>query len=52
METTKMSLESQLKGETTKLIKMEKEFDRVKIDRIKFETKAQAIEAELLVSFF
>lgn len=47
-----MSLEAQLKGETTKFNKLEKEFDRIKVDRIKFETKAQAIEAELSVSFF
>lgn len=51
METTKMSLEALLKGEATKFSKLEKEFDRIKIDRIKFETKAQAIEAELSVIF-
>jgi hypothetical protein len=28
---------------------MEKELDRIKVERIKFETKAQAVEAELAV---
>lgn len=46
-----MSLDAQLKGEATKLSKMEKELDRVKVERLKFETKAQAIEAELTVNF-
>lgn len=45
-----MSLDAQLKGEATKFSKMEKELDRIKVDRLKFETKAQAIEAELAVN--
>lgn len=51
METTKTSFEMQLKGEMIKLVKMEKELDKIKLDRTKWETKAQAIEAELSVSF-
>lgn len=50
LETTKASLELQVKGETNKLNKMEKELDRIKVERIRFETKAQAVEAELAVS--
>lgn len=49
METTKMSFEYQVKGEKDKLTKMEKEFDKVKLERVKWETKAQSIEAELNV---
>lgn len=51
LETTKMSLEAQVKNETNKYNKVEKELDKVKTERAKSETKAQAIEAELLVSF-
>jgi hypothetical protein len=50
METTKMSLDLQLKGEKTKVTKIEKELDKIKIDKAKWETKAQAVEAELAVS--
>lgn len=44
-----MSLEYQLKGEKDKLVKKEKEFDKLKTERVKWETKAQAVEAELNV---
>jgi hypothetical protein len=47
-----MSLEAQLKSETNKFNKTEKELDKIKTEKAKFETKAQAIEAELSVSFF
>lgn len=50
METTKMSIEYQLKGEKDKLAKLEKEVDKIKTERAKWETKAQAVEAELNVS--
>lgn len=50
METSKISLEFQLKGEKDKLSKRDKEFDKLKTERAKFETKAQAFEAELNVS--
>lgn len=50
METTKSSFELQLKSEATKALKLEKELDKVKIERAKWETKAQAIETELSVS--
>lgn len=46
-----MSLEAQLKNETNKFNKIEKELDKLKTEKAKFETKAQAIEAELAVSF-
>lgn len=49
METTKMSLEYQVKHEKDKLTKMEKELDKVKLERTKLETKSQSIEAELNV---
>lgn len=52
LETTKISLDAQVKNEANKLSKMEKELDRIKVDRIKFETKAQAMEAELAVIYF
>lgn len=51
LETTKMSLEAQVKNEANKYGKIEKELDKVKTEKAKFETKAQAIEAELSVSF-
>lgn len=44
-----MSLEYQVKGEKDKLTKLEKELDKVKVERAKWETKAQSIEAELNV---
>lgn len=50
METTKMSFELQVKGEKDKSTKMEKEFEKLKIDKAKWETKAQAVEAELSVN--
>lgn len=52
METTKISYEYQVKGEKDKLTKVEKELDKIKTERAKWETKAQAVEAELNVRFF
>lgn len=49
METTKISFEYQVKGEKDKLVKMEKELDKLKTERAKWETKTQAVEAELSV---
>jgi hypothetical protein len=49
METSKISCEYQVKGEKDKLAKMEKELDKIKTERAKWETKAQAVEAELNV---
>lgn len=49
METTKMSFEYQVKGEKDKLTKMEKELDKVKVERAKWETKSLSIETELNV---
>lgn len=45
-----MSLEFQLKSEKDKLVKKEKEMEKVKTERGKWETKLQALEAELNVS--
>jgi hypothetical protein len=50
LETTKASFELQLKGEKSKFTKVEKELDKIKLEKTKWETKAQAIEAELSVS--
>jgi hypothetical protein len=49
METTKMSFEYQVKSEKDKYVKIEKELDKLKTERAKWETKAQAVEAELSV---
>lgn len=49
METSKMSHEFQVKHEKDKLVKMEKELDKIKTEKAKWETKAQAVEAELNV---
>ena len=49
METTKMSLEYQLKAEKDKIAKKDKEVEKIKTERLKFETKVQAVEAELNV---
>lgn len=49
METTKMSLEFQLKGEKDKLVKKDKEMEKLKTERTKWETQVQAVEAELNV---
>lgn len=49
LKTTKMSLEVQVKNETNKCSKIEKEFERIKTERAKFEAKAQAIEVEFSV---
>jgi len=51
METTKISVEYQVKAEKDKAIKLEKELDKLKTERAKWETKANSIEAELAVSF-
>lgn len=51
METSKISWEYQLKAEKDKLTKKDKELDKLKTERAKWETKSQAIEAELNVSF-
>lgn len=45
-----MSFELQLKAEKDKLVKKDKELDKMKTEKAKWETKAQAIEAELGVS--
>lgn len=45
-----MSLEYQLKAEKDKLTKKDKEVDKIKSERVKWETKVQSIEAELDVS--
>ena len=50
METTKMSLDFQLKAEKDKLTKKDKELDKLKTERTKWETKTQAAEDELNVS--
>lgn len=50
LETTKISLEAQVKNEATKYKRIEKENDKIKTEKAKFETKAQAMEAELAVS--
>ena len=50
METTKMSCQYQVKSEKDKLVKVEKELDKLKTERAKWETKAQSMEAELKVS--
>lgn len=47
-----MSFEFQIKGEKEKLAKKEKEVDKLKTERAKLETKAQAVEAELNVRNF
>lgn len=52
METSKISWEYQLKAEKDKLTKKEKELEKLKTERTKWETKAQAVEDELSVSFF
>lgn len=50
METLKISLEFQLRGEKDKVTKKEKELDKLKTEKAKWETKAQSVEAELIVS--
>lgn len=50
METTKMSLDFQLKAEKDKLTKKDKELEKLKTERVKWETKAQTAETELNVS--
>lgn len=50
METTKLSSEYQLKAEKDKFTKLEKDLDKLKTERAKWETKASAAEAELNVS--
>lgn len=45
-----MSLEYQLKAEKDKLTKKDKEVEKIKTERVKWETKAQSIEVELDVS--
>lgn len=45
-----MSFEFQIKGEKDKLTKKEKELEKLKTERTKWETKAQSVEAELNVS--
>lgn len=45
-----MSLEYQLKAEKDKLTKKDKDVEKVKTERVKWETKVQSIEAELDVS--
>lgn len=52
METTKMSFEYQVKSEKDKFVKIEKEMDKIKTEKAKWETKAQAVEAELAVRLF
>lgn len=52
METSKISWEYQLKAEKDKLTKKEKELEKLKTERTKWETKAQAVEDELNVNFF
>jgi hypothetical protein len=44
-----MSFEYQVKSEKDKYVKIEKELDKLKTERAKWETKAQAVEAELSV---
>lgn len=44
-----MSLEYQLKAEKDKIAKKDKEVEKIKTERLKFETKVQAVEAELNV---
>lgn len=50
METTRISLDFQIKAEKDKLTKKEKELDKLKTERAKWETKTQAAEDELNVS--
>lgn len=50
MENTKATFEKQVKVEKDKLNKLERDFEKCKIDKAKWETKSQAIEAELSVS--
>jgi hypothetical protein len=50
METTKLSFEFQIKGEKDKFVKKEAELERLKSERLKWETRAQAVEAELNVN--
>lgn len=45
-----MSLDYQVKHEKDIVVKKEKELDKMKTERAKWETKAQAAEAELNVS--
>lgn len=49
LETSKTTFEKQAKDEKDKFTKLERDFERCKIDKAKWETKAQAIEAELSV---
>lgn len=45
-----MSLDFQLKAEKDKLTKKDKELEKLKTERVKWETKAQTAETELNVS--
>lgn len=47
-----MSLEFQLKGEKDKVVKKEKELEKLKTEKAKLETKAQSVESELNVSIW
>lgn len=49
LETSKTTFEKQVKEEKDKFTKLERDFEKCKIDKAKWETKAQAIEAELSV---
>lgn len=46
-----MSLEFQLKGEKDKLVKKEKEMEKLKTERSKWEAKVQTAETELKVEW-
>lgn len=50
METMKISMDFQIKAEKDKLTKKEKELDKFKTERSKWEAKTQAAEDELNVS--
>lgn len=47
-----MSLDYQLKAEKDKIAKKDKEVDKLKTEKVKWETKAQAAETELEVRIF
>ena len=48
-DAAKTLVESQLKSEKDKVSKVEKEIEKIKTERLKYETKASALDVELAV---